>query len=268
MRTLMPIGGSMNHENARIMREFVRRAGGKRARILILPQSSVLEDTGSTYVQQCRELGAKEALSLEFRRRDQADAPENLDAVRRATGIFFSGGAQMRAAHLIGGSNLEQELLRAYRRGCVVAGTSAGASILSKTMIAYGKSGPTPRERIVQFSAGLGFTDRFTFDQHFRQRDRLGRLMYAVACHPGILGVGLDEDTAVIIEDDTRLTVCGSGAATIADGREISASDISEIEKGGAVAIANLKVHVLTHGCTYDAQSGEVFIPPKVSLDE
>lgn len=161
MRTLMPIGGSMDHENARIMREFIRRAGGKQARILILPQASVLEDTGPTYVQQCLELGAGEARSLEFRRRDQADAPENLEAVRRATGIFFSGGAQMRIAHLIGGSNLEQELLRAYQRGCVVAGTSAGASILSKTMIAYGKSGPTPRERIVQFSAGLGFTSRW-----------------------------------------------------------------------------------------------------------
>lgn len=268
MKTLMPIGGAMDKEDARIMREFVRRAGGKRARIVILPQASALEETGQTYVRQCPELGAKEALALEFRHRQEADAPHNLQAIRRATGIFFTGGAQMRIAHLIGGTKFEDELLRAYQRGCIVAGTSAGASILSKTMIAYGKSGPTPRERIVQFSAGLGFTDKFTFDQHFRQRDRLGRLMYAVACHPGMLGIGLDEDTAVIVEDDTRLTVFGSGAATIVDGREITASDISEIEKGGAVAIANLKVHVLTEGCTYDVQSGEVFIPPKISLDE
>jgi cyanophycinase len=268
MRTLMPIGGAMDREDARIMREFVRRAGGKRARIVILPQASALEESGAIYVQQCLDLGAKEAVALEFRRRDLADTPENLRLVRRASGIFFTGGAQMRITNLIGGTQLEKELLQAYQRGCVVGGTSAGASVLSKTMIAYGKSGPTPRERIVQLTAGLGFTDAFTFDQHFRQRDRLGRLIYVVASQPGILGVGLDEDTAAIVEDDSRLIVFGSAAITVVDGRDITASDIAEIEKGGVIAVANLKVHVLTEGCTYDARRGEVSLPPKVSLNE
>lgn len=268
MTTLMAIGGAMDREDPAIMREFIRRAGGAMARIVVFPQASSLADTGGIYVDQCKELGAGQAISLEFRQRSEAGTPEQIDAVRSATGIFLTGGAQMRISALMGGTPLEAELLAAYQRGCLVGGTSAGASILSKTMIAYGKGGPTPRERIVQFSPGLGFTDHFVFDQHFRQRDRLGRLIYAVASHPGALGVGLDEDTAAIVEQDASITVCGSGAVTLVDGREINFTDIADVENKGPVAVSNLRIHVLTAGCTFDARSGAVFIPNKISLDE
>jgi cyanophycinase len=102
-------------------------------------------------------------------------------------------------------------------------------------MVAYGKDGPTPRERIVQFSPGLGFTDKFVFDQHFRQRHRLGRLIYAVATYPGTLGVGLDEDTAAIVEDDSVITVVGSGAVTLIDGSEMNYTDVADVENKGPV---------------------------------
>jgi len=146
----------------------------------------------------------------------------------------------------------------------VVGGTSAGASILSRTMVAYGKGGASPRERILQMSAGLGFTDKFIFDQHFRQRDRLGRLIYAVASHPGIVGVGVDEDTAAVIENDSRISVYGSGAVTIVDGNNITASNIAEVTASRPIAVSGLTVHVLTPGCTYDMKKRKAHIPPLV----
>ena len=265
-RTLMPVGGAIDKEHPVIMSEFIRRSGGAQSRILILPQASMLADTGKVYVAQCLHLGAGTATSLEFRRRDEAGTHEQIDAIRNATGIFFSGGAQMRISAIMGGTAIEKELLAAYDRGTVIAGTSAGASILSKTMIAYGKAGGTPREGMVQFSPGLGFTDKFVIDQHFRQRDRIGRLIYAVAAHPGVMGVGCDEDTAAIIEDEALITVWGSGAVTLVDGSQIAYTDIADIENKGPVAVSPLTVHILTHASQYKA--GKASIPPKVSLTE
>jgi len=259
----MAIGGAMDHEDPVLAQEFIHRAGGASARIVILPQASALPDTGENYVRQFLKFGAGQAAALEFRHRAEAGTAEQLDLLRKASGIFFAGGTQMRLAVLYGGTRLEEELLAAYQRGCVIGGTSAGAAILSKTMIAYGKGGPTPREGMLQFSAGLGFTDKFIFDQHFRQRDRLGRLIYAVATNPGVLGIGLDENTAVIIEDDRVITVRGIGAVTVVDGRQISNTDVAEIEKRGAVAVSNLIIHVLTDGCRIS--NNEVFIPDKLS---
>jgi cyanophycinase len=168
----------------------------------------------------------------------------------------------MRLSSIIGGTRLESELHKAHQRGCVIAGTSAGAAILSKVMLAYGQSGGTPRERIAQFSQGFGFTDKIIFDQHFRQRDRLGRLAYAVAAHPGLLGVGVDENTAAIVENDSKISVIGRRAVTIVDGQNITASNVAEITASRPVAISGLQVHVLTPGCTFDIQKRTTHIPP------
>jgi len=177
MTTLMAIGGAVDFEEPIIFKEFVKRAGGSKARIIILPQASGLKSTGQEYVKAFQELGVKtKPISLEFRERKLADKKNHLDALRRATGIFIAGGTQMRIMPIIGGTNFEEELLAAFRRGAVVAGTSAGTAVMSKVMIAYGKGGATPREGLARFSPGLGFTDKIIFDQHFRQRDRLGRL--------------------------------------------------------------------------------------------
>lgn len=267
MTTLMPMGGALDEvKKPEVLMEFINRAGGKRARIVILPQASQRRDTGREYVELFKAFGAKEAITLEFRSRDLVDAKENFQIIRKATGIFFSGGTQMRIAAIIGATQMESELLRAYQNGCVVGGTSAGASILSATMVAYGRGGASPRERILQMSAGLGFTNKFIFDQHFRQRDRLGRLIYAVASHPGIVGVGIDEDTAAVIENDSKITVYGSGAVTIVDGKQITGTDIAEVENGGAVAVSNLVVHVLTRGSVYDGKTRHASIPLKTLL--
>lgn len=266
---LMPMGGALDErDETAVLKEFLRRAGGTQARILVFPQASQRKESGEELTALFREWGAKEARSLEFRSRSQADEEENLRAVRRASGIFFGGGAQLRLAALLGGTRLEAGLLAAFRSGVIVGGTSAGASILSKTMIALGKSGPTPRFGLLHMSPGLGFTDRFLFDQHFRQRDRLGRLTYAVCSHPGILGVGIDENTAALIEDENRLTVYGTGAVTVVDGRRIEACTLPEVETPAPIAVSHLIVHVLTDGCAYERESGRAFLPALRLVDE
>jgi cyanophycinase len=265
MTTLIAIGGAADLEEPIIFKEFIRRAGGSHAKIVILPQASGLKDTGKEYIQTFVDLGVKrKPISLEFRLRLNADLPEHLKAVRNASGIFIAGGTQMRLSHIIGGTKLEEELHKAYQRGCVISGTSAGTAILSKVMLAYGKSGATPRERIAQFSQGFGFTDKIVFDQHFRQRDRLGRLAYAVATHPGLLGVGVDENTAAIVENDSKIYVIGQSAVTIVDGKNITASNVAEATASRPIAISGLQVHVLTPGCTFDIKKRTAYIPPLV----
>jgi cyanophycinase len=268
MKTLMAMGGALNRKNPVVLREFVRRAGGPDARIAILPQASALEDTGRYCEEFFRELGAAEATAIEFRQRSEADSAERLAILQKTSGIFIAGGNQMRLTALISGTKLETELHQAYQRGVIVGGTSAGSAILSKIMIAYGKSGPTPREGIAQFLAGFGFTDKVVFDQHFRQRDRLGRLAYAVAASPGLLGVGVDEDTAAILVDDDEITVTGSGAVTILDGNQINETDVAEIGKKAPIAVSGLILHLLTTGCTYRLTTRQASIPVKVLLSE
>ena len=267
MLRLMPMGGALDEKKEpAVLMEFLRQAGGKDARIVILPQASARRDTGREYVEMFKFFGAKSAVSLEFRKRAEAGTAEQIKLIRKASGIFLSGGTQMRISTVIGGTILEIELMKAYQRGCIVGGTSAGASILSKIMIANGKSGSTPREQIVQFSTGLGFTDKFIFDQHFRQRDRLGRLIYAVSTYPGSLGVGIDEDTAAFVEDNSRITVHGSGAVTIVDGSQIVDTDVAEVENSGAVAVSNLIVHVLTKNSVYDGRKHKASLPKRQLL--
>ena len=262
MTTLMAIGGAVDDEESVIFEEFIRRAGGAKARIVVLPQASSLKDTGKEYARVFQHFGLKsKPVALEFRERKLADKKQHLDSLRNATGIFITGGTQMRITSIIGGTTFEAELLAAFRRGAVVAGTSAGTAIMSKVMLAYGKGGVTPRERIAQFSPGLGFTDQIVFDQHFRQRDRLGRLAYAISMHPGLLGVGVDENTCAIIEDDQHITVCGRSAITIVDGKEMVSTNVAEVEGSRPVAVSGLRIHVLTQGCSFDMKKLAARIP-------
>jgi cyanophycinase len=258
----MAIGGALDVEEPAIFQEFIKRAGGAKAKILVLPQASSLAETGNEYAQIFKKLGVtNKPVSLEFRERAQADRKRHLELLRGATGIFIAGGTQMRLTSLLGGTSFEKELLAAYMRGAVIAGTSAGTAVQSKLMIAYGRSGPTPREGLARFASGFGFTDKILFDQHFRQRDRLGRLAYAIAMHPGALGVGVDENTAAIVEDDRRIIVCGKNAITLVDGKNMVATNVAEITRSHPVAVSGLILHVLTEGCSFDMDTRKAMIP-------
>lgn len=261
MTTLMAIGGAVKDEESVIFAEFLKRAGGSQANIVVLPQASSVAEAGKAYCQVFRKLGAKKAISLESRERVHADRKTHLDSLRCASGIFITGGTQMRLTSLLGGTQFEAELLAAYRRGAVIAGTSAGAAVQSKLMVADGHRGPTPRAGIARFSTGFGFTERIVFDQHFRQRDRLGRLVYAISLHPGALGVGVDENTAAIVEDDRLIIVCGRNAITIVDGKNMKASNVAEMTNSRPIAASGLTIHVLTEGCSFDMRSRTAVIP-------
>jgi cyanophycinase len=258
----MAIGGAVDFEEPVIFQEFIKRADGEKAHIVILPQASSLAKTGQEYSRTFQKLGLKnKPVSLEFHTRQEADRKSHLEVLHRATGIFIAGGTQMRLTSLLGGTKFEEELLAAYKGGTVIAGTSAGTAVQSRVMIAYGRGGATPRERSAQFSTGFGFTDKIIFDQHFRQRDRLGRLLYAISMHPGALGVGVDENTAAIVEDDRRIVICGRNAVTIVDGKNMKATNVAEITNSRPVAVSGLTIHVLTEGCTFDMKSRTAVIP-------
>jgi cyanophycinase len=261
MTTLIAIGGALDFEEPSILEDFIKRAGGAKANILVLPQASSVANTGREYARTFQKLGVKKPISLEVRSRAEVDRKSHLAALRGATGIFLAGGTQVRLTSLLGGTKFEEELLAAYRRGVVIAGTSAGTAVQSKIMIAYGRGGGTPRERSAQFAAGFGFTDRIIFDQHFRQRDRPGRLTYAIAMHPGALGVGVDENTAAIVEGDLHITVRGRNAITIVDGKNMKGTNVAEITNSRPIAVSGLTIHVLTEGCSFDMRSRTAVIP-------
>jgi cyanophycinase len=266
MTTLMAIGGAVDSEESSIFLEFIKRAGGKDAKIVVLPQASSLRETGKEYCRVLKSLGLKnKPVSLEFRDRAQADRKNHLTLLRQATGIFIAGGTQMRLTSLLGGTQFAEELLAAYWRGAVIAGTSAGTAVQSKLMIAYGRGGPTPREGMARFGTGFGFTDRIVFAQHFRQRDRLRRLVYAISMHPGAFGVGVDENTTAIVEDDRHITVCGRNAITIVDGKNMKATNAPEITNSRPVAVSGVIIHVLTEGCSFDMKTRIAWIPRELS---
>lgn len=249
---LMPIGGAEDKlDDKIILSTFAQLAGGKSARIAIVPTASSIETAGLRYKALFLGMGVERAEVLYIGSREDANSAEVLDHVKEATGIFLTGGNQMRLSAMIGGTRLEQVVREANERGVVVAGTSAGASILSAHMVALGASGGTPKLRMAQMVAGFGLISNVIIDQHFRQRDRIGRLLALVSSNPGLLGLGIDEDTAAIIDSNGTIEVIGRHSLTIVDGSEMF-SDIFQVKAYGEITISNAKLHVLTPGRRFD----------------
>jgi cyanophycinase len=250
---IVPIGGAEDKEGpSGILRKFLDVSGGEGCRIVIVPTASKLEETGRKYEKLFRKLGADEAKSLPIQSRDDAGKREWLEYIERANGIFVTGGNQLRLTTILGGTPIAKAIRRANSRGVAVGGTSAGAAILSEHMIAYGEEGATPHAGSVALVPGFGLTNRILIDQHFRQRDRLGRLLTALAYNPFAVGVGLDEDTAAFIDPHRVLTVVGTGALTIMDASELTHSSVAEDEEGEAICMTNVRLHILTEGGTFD----------------
>ncbi len=253
---IVPIGGAEDKEGAaNILRRFIAVSGGAQSRIVIIPTASSLEDTGRRYEKLFRKLGADEAKALPFASRVDAEKGEWLDYLEKATAIFVTGGNQLRLTTILGGTAVAKAIRRANARGVTVGGTSAGAAILSEHMIAYGAEGTTPHAGGVTLVPGFGLTNRIMIDQHFRQRDRLGRLLTALAYNPFAVGVGLDEDTAAFIDHARKLTVVGNGGLTIIDASEVTHSSIADVKEGKPVSLTNVRLHVLTEGGTFDLET-------------
>lgn len=260
---IIPIGGAEEKLGSDgILKRFVRLCGGRDARIAIIPTASEARSTGRKYEELFRDLRASKAWVLPFESRAQCEDPEELAVLEKANGIFLTGGNQLRLSSTLGGTSVARKIRTMNAAGVHVAGTSAGAAFLPEHMIAFGDEGSTPRAGMVHLAPGLGLTNRVIVDQHFRQRDRLGRLMTAIAYNPFVVGVGLDEDTAAFIDGDEVIEVVGSGALTIVDPSEVEFSSVDATKPGDPVSLVGLKVHVLVAGARFDLAARKARVDP------
>ncbi|MDG1754545.1 MAG: cyanophycinase [Rhodothermales bacterium] len=266
---LIPIGGAEEKETDRVILErFVELCGGSDANIVIIPTASRLADTGSSYVQLFESMGASHVDFMQLLTRADCEDISNLNRLDKATGIFITGGNQLRLSTIIGGTPMADQIRYLNAHEVHVAGTSAGAGILSEHMVAGGESGPIPTLGKGLLSPGLGLTNSLIIDQHFSQRGRLGRLLSLVAFNPFSLGLGVDEDTAAFIDPDGVLEVVGSGGITIVDPSDLEYSSVAEIRKGEVVTMLNLKMHILASGGRFDVKSRRPIVNHALELEE
>ena len=255
---IIPIGGAEEKfHNPEILDHFIDICGGKEARIGIIPTASELEDTGRNYEKLFRQIGVKHAMVLPFESREDCDNEEYLDYIEKSDGVFLTGGNQLRLSTTLGGTATAQLIRRRNAAGMHVAGTSAGAAFVPEHMIAGGLEGSTPTPDMVTMAPGLGLTNKFIIDQHFRERDRLGRLLTALAYNPFAVGMGLDEDTAAFISPDDDIEVVGSGGITIIDPSELSYSSMHKARRGEPVSLIGVRLHILVAGGRYKTASRE-----------
>lgn len=251
----MPIGGGEDRtDESDVHNRFVELAGGGDARIVVIPTASEHADqTAKDFIALFKKLGVADATDLKIDSRDDANSDESVALIEQATGVFISGGAQARlVAFLVGTRSMECLRMR-NAEGVVVAGTSAGASVVASHMILGGtgiagnSSDAAARRSMVEIVAGLGLLQDVIVDQHFSQRGRMGRLLTVFAGNPGLVAIGLDEDTAVVVNRDGILETLGSGMVTIIDGRQ-AISDYFDRKPGEVLTVSRSSLHVLGPG--------------------
>ncbi|MDT8903701.1 cyanophycinase [Anaeroselena agilis] len=251
---LLVIGGNEDKQgDCVILRKFVAMAGGRDAMIAVVTTATEHPDeTGEEYRDILTGLGAAGVNVVSVVNRQAANARHSDSEFEKCTGIFFTGGDQLRLTSILGGSEVDAAIRRAYRRGVVIAGTSAGASVMSDTMIVDGSSSETPKKAALSMANGMGLLEEVVIDQHFAQRGRINRLLAAVAQNPHILGVGIDEDTALVISPRRDFEVIGSQTVTVIDGQRVVHSNISESQRYDPLALTNVILHILPSGYGYD----------------
>jgi cyanophycinase len=259
---LMIIGGAEDKLRKRtILKDFVAASGGPDARIVVIPTASSLGDeVVDVYDALFRRLGAGEVSAVRPDSRDDAHDPALVSRVDGATGVFMTGGNQLKLSAIVCGTPLGDAVVRAHERGAVVAGTSAGASIQSSHMVAFGVGGATPKQRMTQVAAGLGLLRTTVIDQHFDQRNRYGRLLMIVSQSPQLLGIGVDEDTCatVTVEDGHEvLRVSGRGAVTILDPQRLVTNSY-EAKRSTPLLASGIVLHVLPTGAAFDLTTREL----------
>lgn len=252
---LLIIGGAEDKYNERrILRKFISLASEEKANILMIPVASDFpEFAADVYIQAFKKLGVTNLKVLRATSRQEvveADADALLDGV---TGIFISGGDQMRLSSILGGTQIAKKIDGLVRSSDIVlAGTSAGAAGMSSSMIVRGESSSHPHRNAVRLSPGLGFLKNVIIDQHFTERGRLSRLITAVSYNPNNLGIGVDENTAIIVNGDGTLEVFGEGTVTIVDGSCITFNEIAEVDDSKPFAVSGIKLDILRDGMSYN----------------
>lgn len=250
---LIPIGGKLT--DASILARFIELCGSSNPVIAIIPTASEETDMGTWYEKQFAKHGVTNARALNLRRRSDCDDQDWTSRLADADGVFITGGNQLRLTTIIGGTPAAHLLRNRFLAGMPVAGTSAGAAVMSAHMIAGGDEGPTPRAGMVTLAPGFGLAPEIIIDQHFRERDRLGRLLTALSYNPAMLGLGVDEDTAAFISPDDEIDVMGSSAVTVIDTRDVEFSSMHDAEPHDTITLLGIRMHQLAEGAGFNLRT-------------
>jgi cyanophycinase len=253
---LVIIGGAEDKQgDCTILREFIRRSGGLQARIVVMTVATGLPgEVGEDYIKVFEKLGVEDVRVVDNAKREDASDPAAIEAINKATGVFFTGGNQARIIEMLKDTELDTALHQRFAEGLVVAGTSAGAAMMPDVMIVEGDSEASPRMNAVEMGPGMGFLPGIVIDQHFAQRGRLGRLLSALAQQPAVIGFGIDENTAIAISGN-HLEVIGEGAITVVDVANINHTNIHTLLKDENLAVCNARLHILPHGYEFDLET-------------
>jgi cyanophycinase len=252
---VMVIGGAEDKVNqCDILTAFFKNAGGTDATIGVVPCASQEPAiVGDRYFQLFQGMGAKQVQVMDIRYADECNETRWLDILETCTGIFVTGGDQQRLCSLLGGSKLLYGIQQKIKQGnLVLAGTSAGAAMMGTKMIAGGSSGESPNRSLVDLTEGLGFVPELLVDQHFHNRNRMARLLSAIAAYPDKLGIGIDEDTCIAITTDGTFQVIGNGTVTIVDPDRLTHTNYHQASEASPLSLHNLKLHILSQGDRYD----------------
>ncbi len=249
---LIIIGGGEDKKGKKeILSEVARRVG--KGRLVVSPVAShEPEGYFENYQRAFGDLGVNDVVELDIRERCEASSTDKLSLLEGATGFFFTGGDQLKITSQIGDTAIIRRVQEIYHAGGVIAGTSAGASAMCETMLVKGSGRESHRIGDLHMAPGLGMVKDVIVDQHFAQRGRMGRLLGAVAHNPRVLGIGIDEDTAIVIENEKYFQVLGNGAVYVVDGSGVTHSNIAEEKEENVLSIYDVKLHVLSSGDEFD----------------
>lgn len=251
---LFIIGGAEERQgDMRVLEHYVALCGGAGCSIAILTSaSSVPDKMWQIYSTAFSELGAGYCFPVDIESRAQANDQRLAQQIYDADGIFITGGHQTRLVEVLRGTKVHEAMHKAFKeRGVCIGGTSAGASAIARHMLAYGKQENLPSLHTVHIEEGLGFLQNVTIDQHFSERHRLARLLSAIAQNPELIGIGIDEDTALVLNGQKKVKVVGSGAVTLLDGRHMSSNRVKGHDKD-LLELVNVVLHLLPAGTCYD----------------
>ncbi len=250
---LVIIGGAEDKEgDCLVLREFLRASGGVKARIAVMTAATSLPgEVGDEYIRVFERLGAESVEVVHTERREDAEREDGIRKVSEATGIFFTGGDQSRIVDFIKDTPLGKEIRQRHAAGAVIGGTSAGAAMMPDEMIVGGASVSNPSVDAVEMGPGMGFLPGIVVDQHFAQRGRLGRLLAAMVLQPAVLGLGIDENTGIIVTGD-EFTVIGQGAVTVVDETSATHNNLEGLLHDEPIALCGVKLHILPQGYRFN----------------
>jgi cyanophycinase len=250
---LMAIGGGdIKAGDAPLLKEFIKLARGPKARIVVMTAATDMPETAAAeYEESFKKLGVDDVRTVDVSARSDAEKPEALEAIENATGLFFTGGDQLHITTLIGGSEMQKLIFKRFEKGLVIGGTSAGAAMMSNSMIVGGGGEEGPKVGKIQLGPGMDLLVGAVIDTHFFERGRFGRLLAAVAHYPQDMGIGLDEETGIVVKG-TEFEVFGKGSVTVIDAGSMSYTSLPYVKEGGAVSLFGVQVHVLSEGHKFD----------------